>query len=345
MSNNQCPEITKIETKLQYDDSVVKAWRYGNLATVVLVPGVNVNVDGSARAYSVGNKGLADIQNGVKIFDENDYIDFETYRTRHGKSFTSHWIDAENKNFAVGTKQFDAFALYSSDNSSIVGNGKGKPKTQKVAGEAIEYYISMTSSSSQQANFPKSDQRRYFDSGEIPAFVVPRRGSTVPVDPLTLLLAERQLAWAYYPDKNRSTFAIGGDQGPRKKFGEATMAFHLLLRYGSILPIPHYKADAQYTKCSTATSPTTWTNCLYYPFYQRTDSETHLKTDKLRVDNLKDTIFVFFDKNVKLEDATVTKEIIQSKGKTAMENVGGLSKLIGCLKQMPELTNLLTAID
>ena len=123
------------------------------------------------------------------------------------------------------------------------------------------------------------------------------------------------------------------------------MSFHLLLRYGSILPIPHYKADAQYTKCSTATSPTTWTNCLYYPFYQRTDSETHLKTDKLRVDNLKDTIFVFFDKNVKLEDATVTKEIIQSKGKTAMENIGGISKLIGCLKQIPELANFLTGIN
>jgi hypothetical protein len=345
MSNNECLEITKIETKLQYEDSVVKAWRYGNLATIVLVPGVNVNVDGSPRAYSVGNKGLADIQNGVKILDEGEYVDFDIYRTRHGKSFTSHWIDAETKNFAVGTRQFDAFALYSSDGSSIVGNGKGKPKTQKVAGESIEYYISMTSPSSQQANFPNSDQRRYFDSGEIPAFVVPRRGSTVPVDPLTLLLAERQLAWAYYPDKIRSTFAIGGDQGPRKKFGEATMAFHTLLRYGSVLPIPHYKANADYTKCPTDVMPTNWTNCLYYPFYQREDSETHVKTDKLRVANLKETLFIFFNKDVKVDDATVTKEIIQSKGKNAMENIGGIDKLISCLKHIPELANSLSKFD
>ena len=131
MSNNQCPEITKIETKLQYDDSVVKAWRYGNLATIVLVPGVNVNVDGSPRAYSVGNKGLADIQNGVSILDGSDYIDFDTYRTRYGKSFTSHWLDAESKNFAVGTKQFNAFALYSSDGSSIVGNAKASRKLRR----------------------------------------------------------------------------------------------------------------------------------------------------------------------------------------------------------------------
>ena len=91
----------------------------------------------------------------------------------------------------------------------------------------------MTSPNAQQKDFPEDDQRRYFDSGEIPAFVIPRLGKE-PHDPLTLLLSERQLAWAYYPDKNHSTFAIGGDIGPKAKFSEATIAFHLLLRYGKV---------------------------------------------------------------------------------------------------------------
>lgn len=340
MPDTQCPEITKIETELRYEDKVVKAWRYGDIATIVLVPGVNVNVDGSPRAYSVGNKGLANIQMGVKILDGDKYIGYEAHVEIYGKGFGSLWLEAENNDFAVGTRQFDAFALYTDHGSSIVGNGKGKPKTQSVAGESIKYYISMTSPNAQQTNFPPDDQRRYFDSGDIPAFVIPRKGNA-PHDPLTLLLAERQLAWAYYPDKNRSTFAIGGDKGPKAKFSEATIAFHLLLRYGTVMPIPHYKADASYDKCSIDALPSTWNDCLYYPFYQKVDSDTNEKTDVLRVANLKDTIYVFFDKDVKVTDTTVTREIIQTKGKAAMENIGGLSNLMSCLKEIPELSNLL----
>ena len=344
MQEIQCPEITKIDTKLKYEDKVVKAWRYGDLATIVLVPGVNVNVDGSPRAYSVGNKGLANIQMGVKILDGVEYIGYETYVKKYEKGFGSLWLEAERNNFAAGTRQFDAFALYSRAGSSIVGNGKGQPKTQSVVGESVKYYISMTSPNAQQTNFPEDDQRRYFDSAEIPAFVIPSRGDQQH-DPLTLLLSERQLAWAYYPDKNHSTFAIGGDIGPKAKFSEATIAFHLLLRYGNIMPIPHYKSDAsKYTNCPAVTSPSTWNDCLYYPFYQRKDTVTNLKTDVLRVANLQDTIYVFFNKDAKVTDATVTREIIQTKGQSAMDKIGGLDNLVSCLKQIPELKDHLTKL-
>lgn len=346
MPDNQCPKITKINTNLKYEDSVVKAWRYGDLATVVLVPGVNVNVDGSPRAYSVGNKGLANIQMGVKILDDGEYIGYEEYIRKHdGKGFGSLWLEAEKDNFAAGTRQFDAFAIYSRAGSSIVGNGKGKPKTQKVAGESIEYYISMTSPNAQQKGFPEDDQRRYFDSGEIPAFVIPRLGKE-PHDPLTLLLSERQLAWAYYPDKNHSTFAIGGDIGPKAKFSEATIAFHLLLRYGKVTAIPHYKADlSKYTKCPNDVPPSNANDCLYDPFYQRVDTETHKKTDVLRVANLKDTIYVFFNKDVKVTDATVTRTTIETKGQSAMNTIGGMDKLVSCLRQIPELKPHLTKLN
>lgn len=343
MPEIQCPKITKIDTKLKYEEAVVKAWRYGDLATIVLVPGVNVNVDGSPRAYSVGNKGLANIQMGVKILDGVEYIGYETHVKKYGKGFGSLWLEAENNDFAVGTRQFDAFALYTEHGSSIVGNGKGQPKTQSVAGESIKYYISMTSPNAQQTTFPLSDQRRYFDSGDIPVFVIPRQGDA-PHDPLTLLLAERQLAWAYYPDKNRSTFAIGGDKGPKAKFSEATIAFHLLLRYGTVMPIPHYKADASYTKCSIDALPSTWNECLYYPFYQKVDTDTNEKTDVLRVANLQDTIYVFFNKDVKVTDATVTRKIIQTAGQTAMDKIGGIDNLVSCLKQIPELKDHLTKL-
>lgn len=345
MPDNQCPEITIIDTKLRFEDSVVKAWRYGDFATVVLVPGVNVNVDGSPRAYSVGNKGLANIQMGVKILDDGKYIDYETHVQKYNKGFGSRWLEAEQNNFAAGTRQFDAFALYSGNGSSIVGNGKGQPKTQNVVGESIQYYISMTSPNAQQKSFPEDDQRRYFDSGEIPAFVIPRLGDA-PHDPLTLLLSERQLAWAYYPEENHSTFAIGGDIGPKAKFSEATIAFHLLLRYGNVMPIPHYKADAsKYTKCPIDDLPSTWNDCLYDPFYQRVDTDTHKKTDVLRVDNLKDTIYVFFNRDVVVTDATVTREIIESKGQSAMDAIGGIDRMVSCLRQIPELKAHLTKLN
>lgn len=336
--------ITRINTSLKYEDSVVKAWRYGDLAAVVLVPGVNVNVDGSPRAYSVGNKGLANIQMGVKILDGDKYIGYEAHVEKYEHGFGSLWLEAERNDFAVGTRQFDAFALYSSDESSIVGNGQGRPKTQDVAGEPIQYYISMTSPNAQQRGFPEDDQRRYFDSGEIPAFVIPRLGSP-PHDPLTLLLSERQLAWAYYPDKNHSTFAIGGDIGPKAKFSEATIAFHLLLRYGKVTPIPHYKADASaYTQCPSNVPPASGSDCLYTPFYQRRDTQTNSKTDVLRVDNLRDTIYVFFNKDVKVTDATVTRAIIETKGQSAMNTIGGMDKLVSCLRQIPELKHHLTKL-
>ncbi len=371
----QCEVMTKINTKLKYGEDkknksapIVQAWRYGNLATVVLVPGVNVNVDGSSRAYSVGNTGLASILNGVSILAKNrvsnklEYMDYAKYKKHYNVSFASLWLEAEAKNFGVGTREFNAFALYVRDelvedsrvlNSkgkpvkvNLVGNGKGSPKTQTVEGESIKYYISTTSS--KQADFPSSDQRSYLDSGEIPAFVVPGRGKPEnPIDPLTDKLGERQLGWAYYPDKNLSTFAIGGDTGPAGKFGEATMAFHQLLRFDSVLPIPHYKANAQYTSCSTTVLPTNWANCLYYPFYQKTREvgTTNVKTDVLRVANLKTTIFVFFNKDVKVKDSMVTREIIQNKGNAAMENIGGVSKLSSCLKNTPQLKDLLKNLN
>ncbi len=128
MPEIQCPEITRINTTLRYEDSVVKAWRYGDLVTIVLVPGVNVNVDGSPRAYSVGNKGLANIQMGVKILDGDEYVGYEAHVEKYGRGFGSLWLEAENNDFAVGTRQFDAFALYSRPGSSIVGNGQASRK-------------------------------------------------------------------------------------------------------------------------------------------------------------------------------------------------------------------------
>lgn len=361
----QCEVVTKINTKLKFgaerNAPTVQAWRYGNLATVVLVPGVHVNVDGSPRAYSVGNKGLTTILNGVKVLAKDrisnklKYMDYDEYKNNYGVNFTLLWLEAEANNFGVGTSEFDAYALYVRDelvedsrvlNSedkpvkvNLVGNGKGSPKTQTVEGESVKYYISTTSS--KQADFPSSDQRSYLDSGEIPAFVVPGRGKiTNPIDPLTDKLGKQQLGWAYYPEKNSSTFAIGGDTGPAGNFGEATMAFQQLLRYKTILPIPHYKAEGNYVKCSVDASPLTWKDCLYDGFYKQ--KETNL----LRAASLpKPTIFVIFNKDVKVDESRVTRELIQNKGKTAMENIGGVSNVSKCLKTIPELRNLLSQLN
>lgn len=350
----QCPLITKVDTKLVFGEGeknkpapLVEAWRYGDLATVVLVPGVNVNPDGSPRAYSVGNKGLVDIQNGVKILDIDPktkkpaYLDFADYRRIYGVGFTSLWLDAEAKNFDGRTRQFDAFALYSHPTITIVGNGRGRPKTQAVAENSIRYYISMTSTT--QGSFPDdSDQGHYLDSGQIPAFVVPRLPKKPkppkqpkPTDPLTSLLGERQLAWAYYPDTNRSTFAMGGDTGPVAKFGESTIAFQQLLRFGEILPIPNFKADAKYTKCNLNSPPSTWKDCLYPGFVKFGDG------GRIKATSLPGkTIFVFFDKDEKITDKTVDNQAIQMKGQVELEKIGK-NKLYDCLKQMTELKDLL----
>lgn len=332
----QCKNFSEIKTKLKFGDGknakVIKAWRYGNLATVVVVPGVNVNPDGSPRAYSVGNLGLVDIQNGVKIWDKGKFITFDTYLDRYGESFTKHWLEAEKKNFAKGTKRFDAFALYSSS-GQIVGNGEGSPQVQDIPGSPIRYYVSTTSTVN---DYPQSDQRRYLDSGAIPAFVIPGipKGATV-VDPLTDLLASRQFGWAYSPTTRHSTYAIGGDTGPAAKFGEATMAFQQMLRFGEILPLPKFRADANYKVCQTGSPTSTWTDCLY-PGFEKFGSRGRIKATAFS----KPTIFVFFDKAVKLQDKTITFEAITNKGKVEMNKLGGEQMLISCLSAKAELKNL-----
>ena len=55
---------------------------------------------------------------------------------------------------------------------------------------------------------------------------------------------------------------------------------------------------------------------------------------------MKDTIYVFFNKEVKVSDATVTNEIIQRKGQAELEKIGK-NNLTECLKQVPELKDLL----
>lgn len=332
----QCPAVTKVATKLKFEKKIVEAWRLGNLATIVLVSGVNVNPDGSPRAYSVGNLGLVDIQNGAKIFDQNEYIDFDTYQKRYGHSFTRHWLAAEIDDFKLGTRQFRAFALYAPDKHSIVGNGNKGPKPQAVAGSSLLHYISMTST--RQGSYPDDDQRAYLDSGTISAFVVP--GVPDPptvIDPLIALLSTRQLAFAYHPGKNRSTFAIGGDTGPETKFGEATMAFQQLLRFGEVLPIPNYRADAKYVTCDLAAKPSAWRDCLYPGFVQ------FMQTSRIKAVGLSGhTVFVFFDKGTKVTDSIVTQAIIENKGQAELDKLGGKSGLGNCLRErIPELTDLL----
>jgi len=332
----QCMDFTPVKTKLMFGEGpnapVVKAWRYGDFATVVLVPGVNVNPDGSPRAYSVGNLGLVDIQNGVKILANGTALSYDAYQKKYGHPFTKHWLEAERKGFAVGTREFDAFALYSG--GKVVGNGKGSPKVQEVPNSPIRYYISMTKT--RQGDYPESDQRAYLDSGKIPAFVVPGTPkNTAWPDPLTKLLGQRQLAWAYYPSTNRSTYAIGGDTGPARKFGEATIAFHQLLRFGEIRPIPAFRSDANYAECKEISVGSTLTDCLY-PGFVKFGAKGRIKTTSLP----NSVIFVFFDKSEKVLEETITNEIIKTNGKVQMEKIGGEDMVMTCLARKSELKDV-----
>ncbi|MEJ7624232.1 MAG: murein L,D-transpeptidase catalytic domain family protein [Pyrinomonadaceae bacterium] len=325
------PNITRIATNLKYNEEPIKAWKYDDLLTIVLVPGVNVNVDGSPRAYSVGNKGLANIQMGVRIKDTDGvFRGYLGYKAIYGHGFGSKWKAAEEANFAAGTDEFKCVGLYTDSAGKIIGNGTVGLKKQTVPGEPIEYYISTTSFT--QSGFLDSDQGRYLDAGSVPAFVIPEESN----DPLTIRLAKRQLAWSYYPSTKLSTFAVGGDHGPKEKFSEATIAFHQLLRYGSVLPIPHYKPNAAYVNKRSAPPPADqWVDCLYRPFTQKAPPEQ----DILRVSNLEDTIFVFFNKNNKVMD-NVEFDLIQTRGQAELNNIGGLDQLKIILNQIPELNTI-----
>src|SRR5687767_9720076 len=87
-----CAPVTKINTRLKYGDNykghvapLVRAWKLGDIATIVVTPGIHVNPDGNARAYSVGDRGLVGIENGVKIWDGGKYKDYYTYIRDHAK--------------------------------------------------------------------------------------------------------------------------------------------------------------------------------------------------------------------------------------------------------------------
>lgn len=364
--SQQCPTVTRINTELKYETKTIRAWRYGNIATIALVPGMNVNVDGSPRAYSVGSRGLSAIHNGVNILGEDGkYHECkDNYVDANGNGCGKLWLEAEQGNFALGTPQFHTFALVRDpsipDNDpkfNLIGNGKGKPLTQKVEGEAIEYYVSTTSVTQNDGSSP-TEQRHYLDAGEIPAFVVPGKpeqprnptAPRIPIDPLTQLLGKKQMAWSYYPTTEKSIYSVVGDTGPPRKFSEASIAFHLLLRFGRVTPIPNRIANlgenGRYENCSLETFLTNG-SCLYRPFYQRNYTETQngprIYENRIKVENLGQTIFVFFDKDKILNPPKFTNEIIQEKGKGLMSSTfGDENKLKSCLKQrIPELTNLI----
>lgn len=342
-SQTQCPAITPINTRLRYGNAksgpLVKAWKFGDIATIVRTPGVHVNPDGNARAYMVGNRGLVDIQNGVKIKVGNTFMTFATYNKKFNKSFVPLWLDAERRGFVTGTHVFDAFALASipfspssRSESSHVGGGRGKPVTQIVDG--IKYYVSTTSVTQ---TCEGVSQDCYLDSATISAFVIPSLPDPpATVDPLKERVRLRQIGWAYYPSTRRSTFAVAGDLGPVANFGEATIAFQQFLRFGRTISIPPYRPNADYVTCPTGSSPENWNGCLF-PGFEQYEKGPRIKAQALGGP----MIFVLFDKDDRIMDGVITQQIINSRGSQAMTRAGGEAFVRRCLRSVPELANLL----
>ena len=349
-----CGPVTKISTSLKFADKSVEpvqAWKLGDIATIVVTPGMHVNPDGNARAYSVGDRGLVAIENGVKIWDDGKYKDYSTYLRDYAndpvksKGFRALWLDAEARGFGPGTREFDAFAISREGGTvvdprvrgrvNLVGNGKGKPVLQSVEGEKMKYYVAMTSLT--QAGFAENDQRRYLDSSSIPAWVLPRlpSNSNAPIDPLRQRLAHRQLAWVYAPKTNQGTYAIAGDTGPLAKFGESTIALQSKLLWGEIYPVPHYRPDARYVTCRPGQFPDGNTDCVYKPYFAT-------RGGRLTAGSFPhQTLWIIFGRDKIVTEPVITEDLIDREGAKVMMSVNR-TWLLTCLhQQVPELRPLL----
>lgn len=237
--------------------------------TLGMSKALNVNPDGAALSYTVGNHGFTYVVNGVDLWRDGPLCEKNPASCRIScqkniKECNEKWKSAEEKGFEKGTAEFYSYAiegesisgkpLKAVDGGYIVGNGLGRPKiagrTETATGKAIDYYRSMTSLMHRVDGKPA-----YLDSSTVPTLVAPRSSGRYLGNVALLTSKETGI----------SVFAIVGDTG--EKWGESSIALHQMLRYQKLipqLPGPIEVSD----RCSVAETQ------LSAPFESRPDGDS-----------------------------------------------------------------------
>lgn len=220
--------------------------------SIVVRAPLAVNPDGGAGAYTVDDHGFTYTANGLVPWSPSTHKPCDSFCAA---SFRS----AEKVGFGKGTAEFCVFAMTvepfelgqkitSCKGGNVVGNGKGRlalgNMLDTVGVAKIQSYVSTTS-----LQHLVSGKREYLDSEALPIAVTPVPGLLGTV----VWLAGQGM---------HGTFAVIGDSGPA--FGEGSIAFHQLLRRGSVSkqkpgPIP---VDKRCAEAETALQP---------PFQSRPD--------------------------------------------------------------------------
>lgn len=194
--------------------------------------GLAVNPDGTTASYTVGDHGYTYLANGVNLVGKPR---IPCAPKANNIKCRNEWLKAEAQGFRAGSPVFCVFAMEVvpieenkprvpcerelGDGRFLVGDGKGRPKIGEnvptATGSTTQTYVSTTA-----LKHLVGGEAVSVDAAKVPGIVVPRSHSS--------LLGS--VAWVSY--KGRATFALVTDIGPR--FGEASIALHQMLQYGSL---------------------------------------------------------------------------------------------------------------
>jgi hypothetical protein len=236
---NACPAMDSSGLIVFSNGSI--AMSTASIAPAGKGPSLKINPDGAPTAYTPGDSGHVYVANGVNLIENGRKFPCaprnQSILKLHQAKCRDLWLKAEAAEFKPGTSAFCSFAIQvdpfsegqsrtkceldENGNSSryVIGNGKGKPRlgppVPNAVGGMSNSYVSTTA-----IEHTVNGQRVPLNSNRIPALVTPTSRSEL----------KGAVAWVTY--RNVSTFAIMGDTGPR--WGEASVALHEYLRYGSI---------------------------------------------------------------------------------------------------------------
>lgn len=278
---------------------------------VALSSELRMNADGAPTAYDPGNNGISHFCNAFVAWDA---ARSQCLTADHASDWVQKCRAAHDAALAqgfAGEAKLCTFGIRATGGerrgSFLVG---GKPVVQGPDEAAPGNYVSPTGFTVPGASDPDR-QSTYIDSTAIPYVVVPRTWAARDTAQSGLGIKGLDLVYVQHPELNggKGAFAVVGDIGPAKEFGEGSIALYQMLRYGRVVG---QKLDD---------------GTLAKPFA--------LKDGKVRLrGGLSEGVRFLFLKNTagevrQLSGAGFTNEAIQALGERLLAQLGGPS-IVDC---------------
>jgi hypothetical protein len=341
---------------VSYDDDkkIVRfpVFRYEANGThaVIIKQHARVNADGAIRSYALDGHGFSYLCDGLTWKSSQGYT-FRgecpknaaeaIRRARRNDSGVLHFSKEGPTLCVFGFHVSDGLSGQKGCNNLVVGGGVGgsAPVVEvKTSGGTHPHFVSTTSVKNigGHAGTPE----REIDAAAIPFIVRPGEWSdSFPQAAFEL----RDYAYVYSPGPvgvkresltgPRGVFALVADSGPKKKFGEASIALHQLLAFGELKPAPAYMPTPK-------GKPHPRAQDIFHPFLDTGDGDVRAKANIYR-----EVWYVMFPQSSQQpRPSRYTYERhgseisgnIQETASKAADALGGTDAIIGCLAKDAE---------